>query len=127
MTDRSNPYSARLPVTIAAGIAKVENGPIERDVLSGDFVAANHWIKFTAQCPTGIPAQFKVWWRVVNTGGQAARQGQLRGGFSPSKPPPSTRWEATRYRGVHWVEAFVVNPRTNGCVGQSEPFFVVIE
>jgi hypothetical protein len=39
---------------------------------------------------------------------------------------PGVRWERTRFRGVHWVEAFLVNRRNRRCVGRSGPFFVVI-
>ncbi len=120
------PMENRLPVTIRAGQTTFRNGEIEREPDSGTFVPTNRWLRFTAHCPTGIPAQFKVWWRVVNTGGHAARLGQLRGGFWPSKPA-NIRWEKTQFRGVHWVEAFIVNSRTNSCVGKSDPFFVVID
>ena len=114
------------PVTVAAGQSTDKNGAIKCELTSGDFVPRNRWIKFTARCRTGIPNSFSVWWRVVNSGGHAAREGQLRGGFVRSASP-GVRWESTKYRGVHWVEAFVVNSRTNRCVGKSEPFFVVIE
>lgn len=120
------PMEDRLSVILSAGQSTFKNGDIERELTSGLFVPRNRWIKFTARCPTGIPAEFKVWWRVVNTGGHAARQGKLRGGFWPSMSP-GIRWEETRFRGVHWVEAFVVNRRTDRCVGKSDPFFVVIE
>lgn len=120
------PVEDRLAVNITAGQSTFKNGEIERELTSGDFVPKNRWIRFTARCPTGIPADFRVWWQVANTGGQAARAGQLRGGFEPSSSP-GVRWESTKYRGVHWVEAFVVNRRTDRCVGKSEPFFVVIE
>jgi len=120
------PVEDRMAVSITAGQSTFTNGEIERELTSGDVVPKNRWIKFAARCPTGIPADFRVWWRVANTGGQAAREGQLRGGFWPSTNP-GVRWEPTKFRGVHWVEAFVVNRRTDRCVGKSEPFFVVIE
>ena len=116
----------RLRVTVEAGQSTYKNGAIECGLTSGDFVPRNRWVKFAARCPTGIPDSFRVWWRVANSGGHAAREGQLRGGFGRSTSP-GVRWESTKYRGVHWVEAFVVNRRTNQCVGKSEPFFVVIE
>jgi hypothetical protein len=37
------------------------------------------------------------------------------------------RWEALEYRGVHIAEAFVVRKAGGVLVGQSDPFFVVIE
>ena len=120
------PVEDRIPVTVRAGEASLKNGEVERELSSGMFVPVGRWIKFTAQCPSGLPTDFRVWWQVANTGGHAARAGHLRGGFWPSMSP-GVRWEPTRYRGVHWVEAFVVNRRTDRCVGKSDPFFIVIE
>lgn len=120
------PVEERLTVSITAGQSPFEKGEIERELRSGDIVPKHRWIRFAARCPTGVPADFQVWWRVANTGGQAAREGQLRGNFVRSTRS-GIRWESTKYRGVHWVEAFLVNQRTNRCVGKSPPFFVVIE
>jgi Adenylyl/Guanylyl and SMODS C-terminal sensor domain len=39
----------------------------------------------------------------------------------------NSRWETLKYRGVHLVEAFVINRRTDRIVGQSEAFRVMIE
>jgi hypothetical protein len=65
-------------------------------------------------------------WRVTNTDEAAARQNELRGRFE--KPEnDNSRWESRKYRGVHLVEAFVINKRTNLIVGQSEAFRVMIE
>jgi hypothetical protein len=57
-------------------------------------------------------------------GGGACRR--LRGDFYPSDSG-SSRSEQLSYRGVHFVEAFLVRKRDSGLVGQSEPFYVVIE
>jgi hypothetical protein len=37
------------------------------------------------------------------------------------------KWERTAYRGIHWVQAFVVRNRAKACVAQTDRFFVVIE
>nr|USU34515.1 hypothetical protein NG677_23225 [Methylobacterium sp. OTU13CASTA1] len=37
------------------------------------------------------------------------------------------RWEGLEYRGVHMAEAFIIRMADDALVGQSEPFFVVIE
>ncbi len=116
----------QIQVRVQAGLARHENGTIEGTLTSGDVVPTNRWIRFEATASTGIPATFHVHWRVANTGGDAARNVKLRGGFYPSKPA-ATRWEQTKFRGVHWVEAFVVNNRTKKCVGESDRFFIVIE
>jgi hypothetical protein len=67
-----------------------------------------------------------VQWQVVNSDEDAWRANGLRGGFYESKPR-GVRWETTEYRGVHWVQAFVVRKRDRLCVGRSERFFVIIE
>ena len=56
----------------------------------------------------------------------AARAGALRGEFY-SSDDRSARAEQLSYRGVHFVEAFLVRKRENRLVGQSEPFYVVFE
>lgn len=120
------PINDRLTVNIKVGQAPYKNATIVRELNSGDILPKNQWVQFVAWCPSGIPEDFRVWWRVTNSGGQAASENQLRGGFDHSTDH-GVRWEQTKYRGVHWVEAFVVNNRTNYCVGRSSPFFVVIE
>jgi hypothetical protein len=38
-----------------------------------------------------------------------------------------SRVEDLAYRGVHFVEAFLIRKADNRLAGQSEPFYVVIE
>lgn len=115
-----------LSVAILAGVASVKNGGIEYQMQSGDVIPAGRWIRFQASMASGVPNTFKVEWRVVNTGGHAVHCRGRRGGFYKSNPH-GVRWEETQYRGVHWVEAFVINKRTNKRVGKSDRFFVLIE
>jgi hypothetical protein len=74
----------------------------------------------------GLPDGFEIKWCVVNTGEEAAKARQLRGMFYSSERR-FYRNETSRYTGVHWVEAFIVNTRNRSCVGRSERFFVVIQ
>jgi hypothetical protein len=80
-------------------------------------------IRFEAK--TNTPAPYDIKWQVVNTGIEAAAAGpgNLRGGFDEGKGSFGlVRWESTRYRGTHWIEAFVVK---NGvCVARSGPTYV---
>ena len=76
--------------------------------------------------PSGLPNGYEIRWRVVNTGEEAVRARQLRGTFYHSYDR-IYRDEPTKYTGVHWVEAFIVNMRNRTCVGRSERFFVVIQ
>lgn len=82
-------------------------------------------IRFDAR--TNAPAPYDVKWQVVNTGAEAAAAGaaQLRGGFDDGEGQSGlVRWESTRYRGTHWIEAFVI--KDGVCVARSEPTYVRI-
>lgn len=97
---------------------------------SGQLVGKGHGILLSAVNTMGtpFPADCEVWWRVVNTDQEAARDvRQLRGGFYKSEAGHGRRWEHTEFRGPHWVEAFVIRRRDKTCIGQSERFFVVVE
>lgn len=76
---------------------------------------------------TNVPKPYEVQWQVVNTGVEAERRGQMRGGFyksSGSSNGNSYRTESTAYTGMHWVEAFVLK---NGvCVARSGELVVHI-
>jgi hypothetical protein len=93
---------------------------------SSDILQKGRSLQFQAHLPTGLPDGFEIKWRVVNTGEEAAKARQLRGTFYPSERR-FYRSETSRYTGIHWVEAFIVNTRNRTCVGRSERFFVVIQ
>jgi hypothetical protein len=76
--------------------------------------------------PFGSTRDYQVHWQVVNTDHDAYYAKALRGGFYPSDKP-GRKWERTLYRGIHWVQAFVVRKRDGRCVGHSDRFFVVVE
>jgi hypothetical protein len=104
------------------------DGPAVGPISSGSIVNKHSAILFEAAAPNGAPfgRDYEVQWRVVNTDQDAFDARALRGGFYPSHKL-GRRWETTLYRGVHWVEAFVLRKRDRVCVAQSERFFVVIE
>jgi hypothetical protein len=93
---------------------------------SGDILRKGRSLQFQAHLPTGLPADFEIKWRIVNTGEEAAKARALRGTFYGSERR-FYRTESTAYTGVHWVEAFIINTRNRICVGRSERFFVVIQ
>jgi hypothetical protein len=98
-----------------------------RKVESGNILQKSRSLQFRARLPLpGLPSDFIVKWRVVNTGEEAVRNNSLRGDFYDCMEP-GIRWETTLYRGVHWVEAFLIKKANRHCVGKSERFFVVIE
>jgi hypothetical protein len=72
---------------------------------------------------TNVSAPYEVYWQVVNTGQEAAKQQQLRGQFSNSQKG-AVHWETTAYAGTHWVEAFVV--KDGVCVARSGRRYVKV-
>lgn len=85
-------------------------------------------IRFTASTPSGLPfpSSFKVQWRVTNTDLAAYNADSLRGDFYTSDSGFS-REEDLAYRGVHFVEAFLIGKSDKRLYGKSEPFYVVVE
>lgn len=63
----------------------------------------------------------QYYWQVVNTGAEATKAQQLRGGLFKGE---RIRHESTRYAGMHWVEVFVVHQGT--CIARSGEFVVAI-
>jgi hypothetical protein len=85
-------------------------------------------IRFTASHAVGVPfdSSFKVQWRVTNTDQAAYDANTLRGDFYASDSGFS-REEDLAYRGVHFVEAFLIGKSDNRLYGKSEPFYIVVE
>ena len=68
---------------------------------------------------TNAPKPYEVRWQVTNTGTEARNAKQLRGGFEAGEGENgATKWETTKYRGTHFVQAFVV--KAGVLVAQSE-------
>ena len=95
---------------------------------SGQSIEKDRWLRFEARTTYGLPlgGDFEVHWRVTNTDLEAYRAGQLRGQFAASEEGHA-RWEHSKYRGVHSVEAFVLRRRDRFLMAQSKPFYVVIK
>lgn len=84
------------------------------------------WFDLTVNGGQALPADYRVQWRVTNTGVMAIALGQGRGEFyAPTSG--NRRWESLAYRGVHIVEAFVIRRSDDRLVAKSPPFNVVIE
>ena len=115
-------------VKVAAELRAGQYGNAVRAIQSAEALQSGYWIQFNATGAHGIPftSDYKVQWRVTNTDKVASRAGALRGDFYPSDHGMS-RLEGLKYRGVHFVEAFLIRKRDNRLVGQSNPFYVVIE
>ncbi len=81
---------------------------------------------------TNAVEPYEVHWQVVNTGPHAAGAGPagLRGGFQAGRNLENKaiekhrNWEATKYTGRHWIEAFIVK---NGVCVARDRFYVRIK
>lgn len=118
----------QIPVRVEACEKHTADGPAARTFYNGDDIDAGSGVEFHAIQNTGMAFSgeyYEVRWQVVNTDRAAAESNDLRGEFNPSKPH-GVRYERTKYRGVHWAQAFLINKRTRLCDGVSPRFFVVI-
>ncbi|MEP3052673.1 MULTISPECIES: nucleotidyltransferase [Paracoccaceae] len=116
-------------VNITSTLHRSRGGVMVSNVDSGDIVPKSFQLQFFAKTATGMPLDnqaFETRWRVTNTGEDALRKGQLRGSIERSHAG-GVRWENLEYRGVHFVEVFVIRKRDGIQVSRSEPFYVVIE
>jgi hypothetical protein len=79
------------------------------------------------EAKTDIRTPYEVYWQVVNTGREAEAAEDLRGGFYECSTGQGgyIRRERTRYKGVHWVECFIV--KDGICVASSGEFVINIE
>jgi len=104
------------------------NGQSPRAMESLEPFPGEGYVRFDAVTRVGSPLldDYEVHWRITNTDRAAAQAKALRGDFYRSDSP-GVRWERLEYRGVHMAEAFVVRKRNGMLLGQSAPFFVVIE
>ena len=85
---------------------------------------------------TNVSPPYQIYWQVVNSGTEAVSKGGLRGQIvasgsvgqsglrSTTMVEKPSRNERTLYRGMHWVEFFVV--RGGVCLARSGPFVVNI-
>ncbi|KVU74716.1 hypothetical protein WK73_15135 [Burkholderia ubonensis] len=115
-------------VRVAAELLTSMNGTRLRQVVSLEPLQPGRAIRFTAMNNVGVPfpSNYKVEWRVTNTDKAAYNANSLRGDFYRSDAGFS-RTEGLTYRGVHFVEAFLVGKSDGRLYGKSEPFYVVIE
>lgn len=121
----SEQYTVRVSAELRA---QQHSSPI-KSIVSAEPLKSGQWVKFNATNSLGMqfPDEYTVKWRVTNTDKAASTAGQLRGDFYSSDGASSSRSESLTYRGVHFVEAFLIRKRDSKLVGQSEPFYIVIE
>lgn len=115
------------PLTVKARLTAYKGDRRGKALHSGSAAEPGRWIEFKALTEDGrsLSGALETHWRITNTGEPARRVSALRGDFYASTGSHS-RWEKLEYRGVHQVEAFLVN-QARQVVGTSEPFYVVVE
>lgn len=121
--------SEQMTVRVTAALKTSEYGQAIRPIRSAEPLQPGYSAKFCAMSSIGVPFKaddFDVKWRITNTDKAAGAANQLRGHFYPSDDG-ATRTERLQFRGVHFVEAFVVRKRDQRLMGSSDPFYVVIE
>jgi len=126
---RSAPASQQYTIKVTAELLTSKQGNYIRPITSLEPLQKGLAILFTAKNSLGTQFstnEFNVEWRVTNTDKEAYEANALRGDFYRSDSGVS-RTEELSYRGVHFVEAFLVRKRDNRLCGTSEPFYVVIE
>jgi hypothetical protein len=123
--------SSTISVKVSAVLLSSRHGSQIRLINSAETLQPGHALRFTVQCSVGTPFPtnaYRVKWRVTNTDRIAYEANALRGGYYNSDTgSPMSRVEDLSYRGVHFVEAFLVRKSDNRLAGQSDPFYVVIE
>lgn len=99
---------------------------VRKAIENGEPISTPGWLKFQVETIGLIydSSAYHVQWRVTNTGLIARMRGQMRGDFYLQEGHFS-RWEGISYRGVHFVEAFVIRSADNKLAAQSSPFTVV--
>ncbi len=99
-----------------------------RRIEDGEILPSNGgvWLAPRVGLDQEVPDNCRVEWRVTNTGVAALTAQAGRGDFYTASTG-NKRWEELRYRGVHFVEAFIVLRAGDILVGKSKPFHVVIE
>lgn len=119
--------TSQFTVKVQAELYTDQYGQRIRQVRSLEPLQPDYWLKFTAVNNVGspFPDDYMVKWRITNTDRAAYDAQQLRGDFYDSEQG-SSRMEHLSYRGVHFVEAFLVRKSDRRLAGQSQPFYVVI-
>jgi hypothetical protein len=118
-------YPISLNGNVYVTAKSIYDGYRSRDLVSGGFpIKKDVSLRFIAT--TNITRPFTVLWQVVNTGAEARRLNQLRGGFYEGDIGSYglERQESTKYRGTHFVECFIIKNKL--CVARSGEFIVNI-
>lgn len=111
--------SEQLTVRLAAELKTSRYGQVVRSIKSADPLQPGDAVKFCAVSSIGVPLRtddYNVMWCITNTDKVAGAANQLRGYFCPSDER-AIRTESLSFRGVHFVEAFVVREHDQRLMG----------
>jgi len=76
----------------------------------GNKVRKNRQLQFTAN--TNVMKPYDIYWKVRNSGVEAAQRGQLRGEICKGEKDSNQNNESTAYKGHHYIECYVVKRGT---------------
>ncbi len=101
------PVSLRYHCGVTVGVHRRKRHGPRLWYMGARLVPKSAGLRFEAT--TDTPQPFEIKWQVSNSGAEARKAGALRGGFEDGEGRMgNVRWEETRYRGTHLVEAFVI-------------------
>lgn len=116
---------------LATGTVAINRATVNRDgfrpySIRNDEDTVPRFCDLVFEATTTVPQPYDVYWQVVNTGEEAKRAKDLRGGYQRgySMTGTLTKKEPTKYRGTHSIECFIV--KGDYCVARSGPFLVNI-
>lgn len=110
-------------VRIKASVS-TSGGDSYRKLDSGVPIGKDQKLRFETIIDKGW--NHEIYWQITNTGSDARKMNDLRGGFDSSDlfEGRKLKFESTSYIGKHYVEAYIV--KDSICYGKSEPFVVNI-
>lgn len=118
------PITCHGPGVIVVADVTYPDGKRERITTNDRVIPKKCEIDYKILRPPSL-ATAKVKWQVVNTGSEAQAANQSRGEFNNSNIEKGGRHESTAYRGLHYVQCFLI--KNDKCIAYSKEFFVAVE
>jgi hypothetical protein len=104
--DQGFPFELRYRLKIVGHVEKKDGFRAYDLPTKGNRVEKSRWLRFrVAEC--NVPPPYQMYWKIKNTGAEAAKVGQLRGEIREDTGSHQ-HTESTKYRGSHYVECYVV-------------------
>lgn len=104
--DRGFPIELRYRLKIVGHVEKKDGFRAYELPKKGNRIEKYRSLRFrVVEC--NVPAPYQMYWKIKNTGAEAAKVGQLRGEIREDTGSHQHS-ESTKYRGSHYVECYVV-------------------